>query len=1208
MKKITCLLLALFSGTLCTAQNEKNYDLHLSTGTITLAPNYNRAKTLKPARADLFQNVYYRYVQFLELPSPEQKEKLAEAGLKILMYLPNNTFIAAIQKKTNLSSLPLPTIRSLHMINARHKMLRELQEAIDADNFPAYTVKGKRIGISITYYESIDHESVKTWLNKNGYTISEEDKAARSFVVWVKRSKITKFVARPFVASAELVDDEPVPDNTVGRTSIRSNVLHTDYSGGRKYNGAGVEIAIQDDGIIGPHIDYQGRVLNQFPTNNTGNHGDHCSGTIMGAGNKDPMMRGMAWGANLHVYSASGYQAFSQINTHYNTLGIRIISTSYSDGCNVGYTTRAQQLDIQNLAMPELLHVFSAGNDGTSNCNYGAGAGWGNVTGGHKHSKNSIAVANLDYLDTRNTSSSRGPAYDGRLKPEVSAVGTNVWSTVNPNSYIPQTGTSMSCPAAAGIFAQLYQAYKDLNANTNPPSALMKAVVMNTADDLGNPGPDFGYGYGRINALKAVNVIEQGAHFTGTVSNGATNTHTIVVPPGTRRIKVMTYWHDYQAAVGAGIALVNNLNTTITDPSATTYSPLVLNFAPNVTSLNQNAAPGVDNRNNHEQITITNPSAGNYVLNVVGASVPMGPQAYYVTWLIETDGYTMIYPIGREGFTPGIMETIRWDAYETAGNQTLEYTANNGSTWTTISSTIPGGQRHYNWVPPSSVLSGQCRMRISRGAYSAESDTNFSIIAPPANLNVAWVCPDSVKLVWDPVPGATAYDVFKLGTMYMDSIGTSVTNTCVVANIPLMQSHWFSVRSRGPLDAVSRRAVAVEKTPGLYACPQVAIDAACNKVLNPSGTIHDCHNLSKQSIVIDLHNPGINPISNVPVFYRINNGPIVSEMYPGTLASQTSVTFTFATKANLNGTGTYNIKAWAKYTNDPVFTNDTALGKLMVTSGAVKSLPLAEDFETFNLCLTTINCGLLCNLSNGFINENSIFFDQLDWRTDNGGPPTPGTGPQVDFTQGTATGKYLYLESSSPCNSVTAHLLSPCIDLSTEENPLLMFGYHMYGQNMGAMYLDVFVNGEWINSIWSMSGNQGDAWKIANVDISAWASDTVTFRWRGITGPNDLSDMAIDGIFIGNNLGQKELQVKKQFRVFPNPTTGEFNVQIPSTVTSDLEYMVTDISGRVILSGATEVKPGEPLATINLRSFAAGVYTLRLSFNGQIEYTRLYKI
>lgn len=1210
MKKNVCLLLLLTATVLGYGQSENKYDLHLSTGTVTLAANAAQLKSMKPQKAELFQGSYYRYIQFAELPSAEEKQALASRGVRILAYLPDNTFVAAIKKGTDLSKLSSPAIRSLHAIKPRYKMLRELLEAIDGNNFPHYTVKGNKVGIGFTYYESVTHEQVKSYLKARNYQVSFEDKTTRWFVAWVKKSRIQDFVGQPFVASAELVDDEPTPDNLVGRTDIRSNTLATDYSGGRKFNGLGVNIALQDDGIIGPHIDYQGRIANQFPTNNSGTHGDHCGGIIMGAGNKDPLMRGMAWGSTIHVYNASGYQAFSQISTHYTSLGIRVISTSYSDGCNSGYTTRAQQLDMQNLAMPELIHVFSAGNNGTSDCTYGAGAGWGNVTGGHKHSKNSIAVANLTYNDVRNNSSSRGPAHDGRLKPEVSAVGTNVLSTINTHSYISSTGTSMSCPAVAGVFAQLYQAYKSLHSGTNPPSALIKAIVMNTADDLGNPGPDFSYGYGRVNGLKAVKAIEQGSYLTATVTNGSTNAHNLVIPAGVRRIKVMTYWHDYQAQVSAAVALVNNLNTTLTDPSSTVHNPLILNFSANATSLNLNAAPGIDIRNNHEQITINNPAPGNYVLNVNGTSVPMGPQPYFVTWLLEMDGYTITYPIGGEGFNPSQTETIRWDAFETTGNQTLEYTTNNGNTWTTIANNIPGAQRYYDWGPPS-VISGQCRVRISRGIYNAESDTNFTIIPIPANLQLAWVCPDSVKITWNPVPGATSYDVFKLGTMYMDSIGTSVTNSCVVANIPLLQTHWFSVRSRGPLNAVGRRAIAIEKKPGLYLCPGLANDAACNKLLSPIGNISDCQNLSKTSIIVNVNNPGINSLSSIPVFYRINGGPIVSETFPGPLAPSANASFTFATKANFNGVGTYTIKAWTDYGADPVLANDTTLGKLTVIPGAIKTLPLTEDFETFTLCSTNANCGTSCNLTNGFINDNNTTSDQHDWRTDNGGPPTAGTGPQVDYSPGTTTGKYVYLESTVPCSSLTANMLSPCIDLSSAPSPSLSFGYHMYGATMGALHLDIFTHGDWTNSIWSMTGDQGDTWHDANINLSNWASDTVTFRWRGVTGPGSFSDMAIDAIEISgfvNTTGLSKAQSRVKLHVFPNPGTDEFNVVIPSHINSDLVYTVTDMSGRVILTGRAETRSRGSVARINLEAFAAGVYTLKLSYNGEVEYTKLYKI
>ncbi len=834
MKKIILLAAALQFQLICLAQQQKsNYELLLSSGTVELFSNFDQVKSQQLQASELFNGSYYKYIQFYNIPSTEQKKQMADMGVDLLLYLPTNTYIASLKQFVNINNLSTFGIRGVYTIQPEYKLLNELSIALKEKNFPGYTVKGNNIGVSFTSYSDIPFETVKSHLQSKGYKITYEDKSMHWFVVWVNKNEILDFVDQPFVCTAELVDDVPQPENNVERTDHRSNAVATDYSGGRKYNGAGTKVMLQDDGIIGPHIDYTGRLPMQFMTNNIGDHGDHCAGIIFGGGNRNPLTRGMAWGAELYAYNASpNYQGFDSITTHYGTLGIRIISTSYSDGCNAGYTIRAQKLDIQNLAMPQLIHVFSAGNNGTSDCSYGAGASWGNVTGGHKHSKNSIAVANLDYMDVRNSSSSRGPAHDGRLKPEVSAVGTNVYSTSNPDTYVNKTGTSMSCPAISGVFAQLYDAYRTLNSNVNPPSALMKAIVMNTADDLGNVGPDFGYGYGRVNALKAVKTIEEANYLNATISNAGTNTHNIVVPAGVRRMKVMTYWHDYQASVNAAVALVNNLNTVLTAPSSATFNPLILDYTPNATNLNTPAIQGVDIRNNHEQVTVNTPPAGNYVLTVTGASVPMGPQSYYVTWIFEMDGYTLTYPIGGEGFVPGETETIRWDAIETVGTQTLQYTINNGVSWTNINTAIAGTQRYYNWTVPS-ALSGQCKVRVSRGAYTAESDTSFSIIPLPTVINVAWACPDSVKLTWNPAAGATSYDVFKLGNVYMDSVGTSNTTSKVIPNTLSTQTHWFSVRARGPLSAVGRRANAIQKLPGTFSCP-IITDVADNSFLGNS--------------------------------------------------------------------------------------------------------------------------------------------------------------------------------------------------------------------------------------------------------------------------------------------------------------------------------------------------------------------------------------
>ena len=106
----------------------------------------------------------------------------------------------------------------------------------------------------------------------------------------------------------------------------------------------------------------------------SGNHGDHVAGTILGGGIYDPDGMGLAPGADL-VYSS--YPAnFTSVDQDYVNYNVRITTSSYSNGCNAGYTSTTQQVDNDILQNPKLMHVFSAGNSATSDCGYGAGSGW----------------------------------------------------------------------------------------------------------------------------------------------------------------------------------------------------------------------------------------------------------------------------------------------------------------------------------------------------------------------------------------------------------------------------------------------------------------------------------------------------------------------------------------------------------------------------------------------------------------------------------------------------------------------------------------------------------------------------------------------------------------------------------------------------------------------------------------------------------------
>ena len=144
------------------------------------------------------------------------------------------------------------------------------------------------------------------------------------------------------------------------------------------FDGTGITFAINDDGFVGPHIDFKGRTNQSDVAGDlAGDHGDMCTGIAGGAGNLDPEIRGMATGAYIHVRQyASSMPGTQQLH---QDSAILIFSSSYSNGCNAGYTTTTQLVDQEVYNNPTLMQTFSAGNSNNQDCNYGAGSQWGNI-------------------------------------------------------------------------------------------------------------------------------------------------------------------------------------------------------------------------------------------------------------------------------------------------------------------------------------------------------------------------------------------------------------------------------------------------------------------------------------------------------------------------------------------------------------------------------------------------------------------------------------------------------------------------------------------------------------------------------------------------------------------------------------------------------------------------------------------------------------
>ncbi len=156
------------------------------------------------------------------------------------------------------------------------------------------------------------------------------------------------------------------------------------------------------------------------------------------------------------------------------------------------------------------------------------------------------------------------------------------------------------------------------------------------------------------------------------------------------------------------------------------------------------------------------------------------------------------------------------------------------------------------------------------------------------------------------------------------------------------------------------------------------------------------------------------------------------------------------------------------------------------------------------------------NFDAGFGLWKQVNTDDFDWDQNTGATGSTNTGPTDDHTSG--TGSYLYTESSYPNDTNKIAILEgpTFANFSSLE---LRFWYHMLGdttgQLMGSLSLDVSTDGgqTWTLDEWTLTGTQGANWLEAAVDLSAYAGQSVTLRFRGVTA-SYRSDMAIDDVAV----------------------------------------------------------------------------------------------
>jgi subtilisin family serine protease len=570
-------------------------------------------------------------------------------------------------------------------------------------------------------------------------------------------------------------DDQPLYRTTNNKNAAISTGANLIQAAPYGLNGTGVKIGVWDGGSVRKtHRELTSRVTNINPTTPPIDHATHVAGTIAATG-VDANAKGMAPKSTVDSFDWDNDYAEMSANGAATATALAAMSISnHSYGYNSAtadmgrYENFARTNDAIAWSLPYYLPFWAAGN---AQRILTAKGGFQSITF-DSLAKNIVTVGAVNdavVAGTRSPSagsmssfSSWGPCDDGRIKPDLVANGVSVYSTTaaSDSSYNSYSGTSMATPNAAGSAALIQQLY----ANTfgqRPRASLLKALLIHTADDLGNPGPDYKFGWGLINVKAAADIIlEQKA--TPAVPRLSENTLTAAVKSitttftwdGVSPIRATLTWTDPAGAAQTETDsrtpnLVHDLDLKITGPDgATVYLPFIMPFVGSWTPAAMSAAAttGKNKTDNTEQIYISKPNrAGTYTVTVSmdGAlTTNAQPYALVITGAAASTTpapvnpaptISLTSPTNGTSITLGSQLTLTANASDRTSTDAAGVVSQveffSGSTSLGVDTTAPYS---IAWTPAATgnyILTA--RATDSQGATGTSTSVTVAVVAPP---------------------------------------------------------------------------------------------------------------------------------------------------------------------------------------------------------------------------------------------------------------------------------------------------------------------------------------------------------------------------------------------------------------------------------------------------------------------------------------------
>ena len=573
-------------------------------------------------------------------------------------------------------------------------------------------------------------------------------------------------IERSFAASTE----SPVINHDLSVNAI--SYAQSQFSA---TTGKNLQVSIKENLFDVKDIDLINRTqLDSESADRMDQHATTIATLIIGGENSSKEGRGVAVGAT--AYSSSFLDLLPDPVSYFSANNIFVQNHSYGTQISSEYGVEAAAFDQNVSELTEMIHVFSSGNSGNETATSGVYSnieGYANLTGNFKLAKNVLVVGATDEKYNVLARSSKGPAPDGRIKPELVAYATQ--------------GTSDAAALVSGSALILQDLYLN-KYGEYPKASLIKAALIAGAKDVSRKGPDYDSGYGSLNLEQSLDILHNQQFFEGETKSGEIKTFQISIPNNTQEFKVVLSWIDPPASAGSGIALVNDLDILL-KKEQDTWNPWVLNTTANRDSIQLVAKRGEDHINNNELISLENPSEGVYIIQVSAEITTDSPQQFSLAYTIELeDQFEWTFPTSEDGFINGNTNIARWNtSYKNEATE-IQIKLDNGS-WQEIANEFEISDG-YSEIDIDEGYSGKGQLKIVTN--SEEYVSEEFVIAPQLSLGLDYNCTEEVLISWPIVNNASAYKVYNLGEFYLEPLGITAINEMKITKSSL-KSKYLSV-------------------------------------------------------------------------------------------------------------------------------------------------------------------------------------------------------------------------------------------------------------------------------------------------------------------------------------------------------------------------------------------------------------------------------